>query len=349
MRAAAKPQGHPGRTGRPTPDAEHYRRHTGVPGFLYAAQNDCHQPDLFKVGYTTLSPSARVISLNDEHAKASDVGAFTLVHSVPVTASYDTEQALFDALKIWRLAPGREYFALPAAQICAAMDAAVHLGRGDLGRLSSVVAAFPDWTPAWQQRARHPTRRDATQKPAPDWGWIFVCRNQCHRGTIRRLGSTHADPIESVNALNVAQRRLTSQIGFFNLELCISVRDPPAVLNAARRSLQRFLVHPRRRFFDIDLVRIEDAIRSAASEHAATPISAAITNDIGDLTLTEWTSPMDASLAPWIFGCPSCGVSMRLTGKIGAKSILPCTACSHPLALSLSSRGATAAAVGQSS
>jgi hypothetical protein len=287
--------------------------------------------------------------LNDKHAKASDVGAFTLVHSVPVTASYDTEQALFDALTNWRLAPGREYFALPAAQICAAMDAAVHLDRGDLGRLSSVVAAFPDWAPEWQQRAQHLTRRDATQKPAPDWGWIFVCRNQCHRGSIRRLGSTHADPMESVNALNAAQRRLTSQIGFFNLELCIAVRDPAAVWNAARSSLQRFLVHPRRRFVDTDLARIEDAIRSAEPEHRAAPmVATSIENGIGDLTLSEWAAPMDASFAPWIFGCPSCGVLMRLTGKIGGKAILPCVACSQSLSLGLSSRGASVAAVVQS-
>ena len=57
-------------------------RHSGLPGFLYLARNDQHIGDLYKVGYTTQEPDARVAMLNEELSNAGDIGSFRLVHTV---------------------------------------------------------------------------------------------------------------------------------------------------------------------------------------------------------------------------------------------------------------------------
>lgn len=318
-------------------DASHYLRHMGVPGYIYVAHNDCHRRDLFKVGYTLQDPLNRIEQLNEQHAKASDVGAFSLVHAAAVAASYDTEQALFDSLAPWRVTLGREFFAVPVGPLCEALDAAARLDGGSLEPLAAVVATL-DHPPEWLGQAKHPKSVGAPPSQNREGGWVYICRNSCHRPSIRRLGFTHSDPISALAVLNAPQRLLTSQIGFYRLEVCVATRDPGAVLRRARTTLRQHLVHARRQFFDCDSVVIERAIRDAAAQVTPTTESAA-EGQVSDITATELASSPHPSWAAWVAPCPTCGVLHRFTGKIGARTVLSCPACAAALSCGITSRG----------
>jgi hypothetical protein len=95
--------------------ASHFRRHAGMPGFLYVAHNDEYRADLYKLGYTTVHPEKRIARLNQQVRLANDIGQFTLVHSIAVPTAYDSEQRIFEALQALRVAAKREFFVGPSS------------------------------------------------------------------------------------------------------------------------------------------------------------------------------------------------------------------------------------------
>lgn len=110
---------------------DHFRRHAFTPGWLYVARNELHAVDLFKLGYTTINPQARIRSLNSEaQGMTTAIGRFQLVHSRAVPLSYTSEQEVFARLARFRVSSGREFFQGPQALIVAAVDAVADEAAG---------------------------------------------------------------------------------------------------------------------------------------------------------------------------------------------------------------------------
>lgn len=104
----------------------HFKRHQGLPGWIYAARNKILQDNVFKVGYTTATPEVRVKSLNTEQRnRTSQVGFFELVFKRPVIDAYGAEQRLFAAINASRVTKGKEFFCMPLDELAAAIVAAV--------------------------------------------------------------------------------------------------------------------------------------------------------------------------------------------------------------------------------
>lgn len=102
---------------------EHFRRHAFTPGWLYVARNELHAADLFKLGYTTISPQARIRTLNAEgQGVTTAIGRFQLVHSRAVPMSYTAEQEVFARLAQYRVTGAREFFRGSQALIIEAVD-----------------------------------------------------------------------------------------------------------------------------------------------------------------------------------------------------------------------------------
>lgn len=110
--------------GAEAPAGSHFTRHATSPGWIYVARNDLHAPDLYKVGYTTVSPRARVASLNRQGEGVTvAVGEFRLLHARQVPRSYTAEQLVFDLLSDHRARQHREFFQAPIQTVLAAVDA----------------------------------------------------------------------------------------------------------------------------------------------------------------------------------------------------------------------------------
>lgn len=110
---------------------DHFRRHAHTPGWLYVARNELHAADLFKLGYTTINPQARIRTLNAEaQGVTTAIGRFQLVHSRAVPMSYTAEQEVFARLAQFRVSSGREFFQGPQALIVAAVDAVADQAAG---------------------------------------------------------------------------------------------------------------------------------------------------------------------------------------------------------------------------
>ena len=319
---------------------EHYRRHAGVPGFLYIAHNDEHRDGLFKMGYTTLSPVSRVASLNKEHQEASDIGKFHLVHSVQAAASYDAEQALFDAIAAQRVARKREFFYSHQDKMIRAANAAAQLTYGDANPLNAIYAESSNWATASQGMAPGlPTvlipRRQGTES-----GWVYVCRNPWHREDTFRVSYTKVDPTPRLQELNSGQRRHTSQIGFYTIVHCGLATQ---VAEAARRlqiMLAPYRIQGSRVFYRASLPVLQSIIDAVVSAGPSTP-------NQGDAKLVpidrksmidtnEKHSPISVELVhgaahrtwvAWTAACPACRARLRFKGAIGARGNVNCPHC----------------------
>lgn len=106
----------------------HFRRHEGVPGFVYIARNEFHGTDLYKVGYTTKeSAQIRISTLNQKskNGGAAALGFLKLIYDKKTLDSYGAEQIAHSALKIYRVTDSREFFKAPLHEIVKAVDLAV--------------------------------------------------------------------------------------------------------------------------------------------------------------------------------------------------------------------------------
>ena len=84
-----------------------------------------HLADVFKLGYTTATPSERVKGLNTEQRnRTSQIGFFELVFARPVIDAYGAEQRLFSAISRFRVSKGKEFYCLPLDKLGAEIIAA---------------------------------------------------------------------------------------------------------------------------------------------------------------------------------------------------------------------------------
>jgi len=96
------------------PSPEHFERDRGEPGWVYVARNDMHREDVYKVGYTKLTPEHRVKDLNSEQRnRTSQIGFFTLIYACAVLDAYGCEQAFFDRVGRLREAERKEFVNAP--------------------------------------------------------------------------------------------------------------------------------------------------------------------------------------------------------------------------------------------
>ena len=211
-----------------------YERHRGIPGFLYVARNNEHRDHLFKLGYTTVSPQHRTTTLDEQLKKAADIGKFRILHSVPVCASRDTEEALFIALRKRRVIGSREYFYADEQSLCLAVDAAAQVCEGSTDALNNFLECDP-----WSTCPEIPTPVSAgcviPPRLSEGGGWVILLNNFWHRPDTYRIGFTTKSCREFLHRINSAQRSKTTQIGFYEMVACRYVHKPR---EAASRLLQ---------------------------------------------------------------------------------------------------------------
>lgn len=284
-------------------DPAHYQRHAGVPGFLYIARNDCYQVGLFKMGYTTApSPDARIKSLNSQHAKASDVGKFSLIYSAPAKGSYDAEQALFDVIakvagERIRVVDKREFFFQRTDFLIRAVQAASAFNNDNPDALDE----FLEWA----------LGQDSWQRLAPDFNqpvdipprllatdaWIYVLHNRWHRDSIFRVAVTKRSPLKALEKLNEVQRDLTCQIGFYTLVFCIVGDDSRKLRTSISSLLRKYQIDESGDFFDIPFATL----------------TALLTDSVNATNRKEATSSFKVprSRSGWM-DCPNCLSSIQL-------------------------------------
>ena len=310
-----------------TLDPNHYRRHAGVPGYLYIARNDCHQLGLYKIGYTTLTPLERIKTLNLQHADASDVGSFTLVHAVQVGGSYDAEQALFDAISETRVAAKREYFYERSEFLIKALQAASVFNNGNPDALDD----FLDWSldqDSWKTYLPPPLQSSTVPpKLKSTDGWIYVARNQWHRESIFRIGQSINNPQIKVDELNRKQRELTCQIGFYKLVGCVVVDELQVAFSRLKASIHQYKIPGSRVFFEVPLDNLMEAVIKSAEHNQ--PWSSS--NVPAEFTDQIWVDivPMSPhpSWAAWTAHCSACRQLLRFRGAIATAGIVVCPNC----------------------
>ena len=320
--------------------AEHYRRHTGVPGFLYIAHNDEHRTGLFKLGYTTLSPQARMASLNKAHEEASDIGVFHLVHSVPVAASYDAEQALFDAITAQRVAERREFFYGSQEALIGAVNAAARLTYGDADPLNTIYADSSTWATASQGMAPSLSPVRIPPRQGLESGWIYICRNPWHRDDTFRVSFTKVDPIPRLEELNSGQRRNTSQIGFYQIVHCVLASHLKGATHQLQKMLAPYRIRGSRVFYRASLPVLQAVIDAVVSAGPTSPNQldagiagvngTATTDPTGEhrpITVEPVHGSVHYSWAAWTADCPACRVRLRFKGQIGARGNVNCPSC----------------------
>ena len=323
-------------------DPEHYRRHAGVPGYLYMTRNSFYKDGLYKLGYTTLTPEARIASLNREHQQASDIGQFELVHSVKVTASYDAEQALFDVIAATRPVVKREFFYQSEGFLKRAMDATHAFSFGNTNSLTD----FYEWSlhqEDWAKfRPEKPQSVDVPSNEKSTGGWIYVVRGEWHREHIYRISYSGKDPRKKLSEMDAVQRRLTCQIGFHTLTACVLVDELKSSWNALAPSLCKWRVPGSKLYYDAPLKELLQLIESVRVSEPIllSPIQKS-TNTIGLISVQQVRGRVSSSWAAWSGSCPHCRLTLRFTGAIGSSDFVQCPVCEGVLRSTIGPQGVT--------
>lgn len=315
-------------------DPEHFKRHSGVPGFLYLARNDARRPGLYKIGYTTQLPQSRIATLNAQVKNAVDLGSFRLIHSVPVGSSYDMEQALFTVLKGRRVIDQREFFFGDEKTFMRAMDALVQMPQDDGESINDFLESDP-WAgvlvPASSfEDCAIPPRSSATG------GWLYLCANFWHEPDTFYYSVTQDSPGEVVRRLNDAQKALTSQLGFYRIVACRAVASTELARREAQVLLAPFKIEGRKNFVKLPLSRAREIFNSidadaVAQVAPAPPLPVAETNRSSasqPIVVTEVKGrATHKSWSAWTHLCSGCGVLLRYQGQIGKECSVACPSC----------------------
>lgn len=347
VRCAASPEGDRQVRRRPAPlSADHFRRHAGIPGFLYVARNSEHRDSVFKVGYTTVAPAERIASLNREFISSSGIGHFRLIHSAPAAEAYDSEQILFELLVRFRISQGREFFCVPEDFLVECLDAVVAQKSEDFSVLNEKRASADDLSVDLIWLYNHgdrvvvaPARVDQLA------GWVYVIRNDCHRAETFKIAFSAGDPVEQVRCFNASQRRLTSHIGYNRLVHCLSVRDPSGHVRRLLKELAVHRIDARKAFLRIPLSLLIGSLNSAANNaplvsEATLPVGSAV----GAISVEVVVGAVKSSWKAWTAACQGCGFMLRFTGIIGATEIVGCPVCGQRIRCTLSGRAVSTGA-----
>ena len=344
-----------GSSGRPVAvDADHFKRHAGVPGFLYLARNDERREHLYKIGYTTGLPQGRMKTLNEQVADAVDIGAFRLVHSVPVGSSYDMEQALFAALAERRVVGEREFFYGPEKALIRAMDALIRVPEDGGESINDFLASNP-----WGEFGGPPSAVLAEcpipPRSNPEGGWIYVCRNFWHRPGTSYYSVSKETPAAVVKRLNEAQRDFTSQLGFYRIVACRAVDSTETARQHAQLLFSPYRIDARKQFVraSLDLLRtIMECVNGGVAPPPApprTPPAQPIVRPIPEPPPPEvkregpilvdvvvgFAAPRE--WAPWTARCMGCNTLLRYRGLIGERANVECPLCKNTVSAKIGS------------
>ena len=341
---------------------DHFKRHAGVPGFLYLARNDERRDHLYKIGYTTGLPQGRIKGLSDQVAEATDIGSFRLVHSVPVGSSYDMEQALFVALAERRVVGEREFFYGQEKNFMRAMDALARMPEDRGETLNDFLASNP-----WGDLGCPPpavlAECPVPQRSSPEGGWLYVCQNFWHKPGTFYFSVTKETPTAVVNRLNEGQRQLTSQLGFYRIVACRAVDSTETARQHAQLLFSPYRIDTRKQFVRALLDVVQTIVESvnggvAAStnerpvkERAATNSTSARKQQgpdvadtvVGSQGLSQASNALEGldsrvrgEPESWQLGllnekCDSCGSGLRFQGQRGSTTFAECPKCQRRL------------------
>lgn len=329
-------------------DPSWFRKNAGIAGFLYVARNSYHQVGVFKIGQTAEnSADARIKSLNSEHASSPDVGSFQLIYSCPVSDSFGSEQALFEAIgrvgaeeqlpKI-RVTNGREFFFGPSNFFVKAVQSTSDFFNGNPDALDD----FLDWSLDQDSWSRFlPALIESAQVPIklhPSEGWIYVARNKWHRDRIFKVGITKSDPTIHLQTLNINQRNLTCRLGFFELVYCVVVEDTVIARERLMPLIRRFRVNGSRAFYEIAYDTLIGSIASTKMAIEGRTSAVLISHGLR-LSVEAISGRPDRSWAAWARACRSCGSVLRFRGEIGASEHVDCPLCGVDIGCAIGSRG----------
>lgn len=322
-------------------DPQYFRRHSKVAGFIYLARNSYHQPGLHKIGYTTLNPNARLKQLNNQHKIASDVGVFLLMHSVPVSDSYEAEQALFDVLSNARVAMKREFFFERQELLIRGLEAARQFSVTQ----PDAFTQFNEWSQdgnGWSnKRPENIVQMSVIPLIHPECGWVYIVRNPWHRDNIYRVSCTRHSPLKKVESLNAVQRQLTSQIGFYGLVYCVGISDVVTFQNCLNRHLSQYRIKGSRVFYDASLDTLKNTIREKVQKPTAPQVAVALQKiSPAQILVEEVNVRPSKEWVAWTSPCPGCGVILRLRGIIGVQESRACPVCAHGINCYIGSMGA---------
>jgi T5orf172 domain len=309
-------------------DPDHYLRHSGVPGFLYAVRNPFHQTGLYKLGYTTDSPEARMKMLNEQHGTASDVGRFELVHAVPVSDSFGAEKALFDVIADARVIEKREFFFENQDFLIRSLDAVCSFSAGSSNALTDFYELSLDRDSWAKLRPVRPPAIAVPLRSSPDGGWIFIARTMWHRDNIHRVSYSIKNPLKKLHELNTAQRNLTSQLGFYDLVACIAVDDLAGTWAALSSQLTKCRVPSSRVYYDAPLPilsQLLDDVQTYLRQPVQSMCDPEQTENL--ISVEKVKGLRSASWAAWSAPCPFCGIILRFKGIVGASQMVKCPEC----------------------
>jgi hypothetical protein len=309
-------------------DRDHYLRHSGIPGFLYAARNPFHQTGLYKLGYTTDSPEARMKMLNEQHSAASDVGRFELVHAVPVSDSYGAEKALFDVIADARVIEKREFFFENQDFLIRGLDAVCSFSAGSYNALTDFYELSLDRNSWAKSRPVRPSAIVVPPRTSSDGGWIFITRTMWHRDNIHRVSRSKKNPLIKLNELDAIQRGLTARLGFYDLVGCVAVDNLDGTWAALSPQLTLRRVPGSRVYYDAPLSVLTQLINNVQTDIRQPVQSICNPEQTKNLISVEKVKgPRSASWAAWTAACPFCGIILRFKGIVGASQMVKCPEC----------------------
>lgn len=315
-------------------EPEYFKRHSGVPGFLYLARNDARRPGLYKIGYTTQLPQSRIGTLNAQLKDAVDLGSFRLIHSVPVGSSYDMEQALFAVLKGRRVIDQREFFFGDEKTFMRAMDALVRMPQDNGESINDFLKSDPwagETVPVSSfEDCAIPPRSSATG------GWLYLCANFWHEPDTFYYSVTQDSPGEVVRRLNEAQKALTSQLGFYRIVACHAVASTGLARQQAQVLLAPFKLDTRKNFVKLSLSRAREIFESIDAD-AVVQVPPALLLPVANTNKSSASQPIvvtevkgraaHKSWSAWTNTCSGCGVLLRYQGQIGQACSVVCPCC----------------------
>ena len=337
----------PRTAGAPRPTAEHFERHRGIAGSLYAARNDLHREGIYKLGYTTGALEDRLRLMNADFGQIAHAGTFRSVAVVPVSSTYDDEQTLFALLAQYRISGGREFFMLPIGYVTEVMALVGKHGpsaREHMGELGCPPPPVLEDDLALVRLSHVPS---ALHRENEAGGWVVILRNEAYRPGIYRLGHTSTNLLDYKARLDAEQRPHTSHIGFFSIVHATYCASPRVVYEQvlAEPGLVRL---GRTTFFDTALDRLTAMIRRHAMSSAPVALVAPVVPSPAEPTppqghpershrksVSTQESPAGPRARPppgesWFENtCPysQCMQTVRAFGEPGTTGVLRCSEC----------------------
>ena len=277
--------------------------------------------------------------------------------------SYRAEQLLFELLSNRRIALGREFFWGEQHELILSLNSVASRSNFCDSSLTGLHSPTKVNTLHLLLDENGPTEQalySAVNGSEADNGWVCIFRNPAYRIGTYRIDFTTRSPSHLIYRLNVMQRRLTSQIGFFKLVHCAATGDPGTTHRHLMRRLHLHRIHPLKHFFNAPLDVIltalarsveesnfamefiakteinnvdQTSVRLSAQQQDHSPVTEIATrlggsrNEASSITVKIAFGNIPSEIRPWVVICQGCGQNLRLTAAIGAVGDVTCPQC----------------------